>query len=153
MQQQSTNHTMPMAPLMDPTVLLTLELTHDRSGKDVSIRHSSVKKVQMDANNIKFIVSMPHLVDAEQANLAANLLFQEIGRLPMVAIIERVALNGLRFTSEGVAGIIMFLTRHAPTVKHVVLNDIFSGRVPVAHEDPHALSSLASAFEASYTIA
>jgi hypothetical protein len=151
--QQNNNHTMPMAPLDDLTVLLTLEFTRDRSEKDVSIRHSSVKRVQTDAKNIKFIVSMPHLVDAEQANLTANLLFTEIDRLPMIAVVERVTLNGLRFTSEGVAGIIMFLTLYASTVKHVVLNDIFSGRVPVAHEDPHALSSLASAFEASYTIA
>jgi Ran GTPase-activating protein (RanGAP) involved in mRNA processing and transport len=140
---------MAMATLDEPTVLLTLELTGDTSEKDVSIRHnSSIKRVQTDAKNIKFIVSMPRLVDAEQANLTADLLFEEIDRLPMIAVVERVTLNGLRFTSEGVAGIIMFLTIHASTVKHVVLNDIFSG-VVVAREDPNALYSLASAFEAS----
>jgi hypothetical protein len=131
-------------------VLLTLELTGgDRSEKDATSDHvGSIRRIQTDAKSIKFIVSMPRLVDAHQANLTADSLFEEIDRLPTEAVVERVTLNGLRFTSEGVSGIIMFLMIHAEKVKHVILNDIFSGSV-VAHEDPGAFSSLASAFESS----
>jgi hypothetical protein len=133
----------------DSPVSLTLELTGDRSEKDVSSgRVKSVERVQTDAKSFKFIVSMPRLVDANQANLTADLLFEEIDRLPTISVVECVILKGLRFTSEGVAGIIMFLMIHAEKVKHVILNDIFSG-VVIAHEDPLAFSSLASAFESS----
>jgi hypothetical protein len=114
----------------DSPVSLTLELTGDRSEKDVSSgRVKSVERVQTDAKSFKFIVSMPRLVDANQANLTADLLFEEIDRLPTISVVECVILKGLRFTSEGVAGIIMFLMIHAEKVKHVILNDIFSGVV------------------------
>lgn len=142
----------------DSPVSLTLELTgDDRHEKVVSSgRVRSVEKIQTDAKSFKFIVSMPRLVDANQANLTADLLFEEIDRLATTSVVERVILKGLRFTSEGVAGIVMFLMIHAEKVKHVILDDIFSGVViahedplVIAHEDPLAFSALASAFESS----
>jgi hypothetical protein len=133
----------------DFPVSLTLELIGDRCEKDgSSSRVGSVERIQMDDKSFKFIVSMPRLVDANQANLTADLLFEEIDRLATISVVERVILKGLRFTSEGVAGIVMFLMIHAEKVKHVILDDIFSG-VVIANEEPLALSILASAFESS----
>jgi Ran GTPase-activating protein (RanGAP) involved in mRNA processing and transport len=131
-------------------VSLSLELRGDRSEKDIaeSRRTCEVKKVQTDPNLIKLIVSMPRLVNGEQANLTADLLFEEIDRLPVQTVVEGITLHGLRFTSEGVAGLNVFLTIHAVTVRHVVLSDIFCG-IYSADSDPNALPLLTKAFESS----
>jgi hypothetical protein len=74
--------------------------------------------------HLRLIVTLSRKIDEEQANLTAALLFQNLDRLPETAIIERVKISGLHFTSTSVVGIQGFLSMHAATVKHVSIKDM-----------------------------
>jgi Ran GTPase-activating protein (RanGAP) involved in mRNA processing and transport len=124
---------------------LTLELTSARSGSKDEI--GSVRKIELNDGGIRLIVTLPRLIDGEQANLTAALLFEQIDRLPYGSQVERVKLTGLQFTSEGVVGIKGFLSVHAKTIKHVSLKDMMAGEYN--HEDAEAFASLAKVFQTS----
>jgi hypothetical protein len=82
---------------------------------------------QQQHRHLRLIVTLPRKIDEEQANLTAALLFQNLDRLPGTAIIERVKISGLHFTSTSVIGIQGFLSAHAATVKHVSIKDMMCG--------------------------
>lgn len=124
---------------------LTLELTSARSGSKDEI--GSVRRIELNDGGTRLIVTLPRLIDGEQANLTAALLFEQIDRLLYGSQVERVKLIGLQFTSQGVAGIKGFLSAHVETIKHVSLKDMMAGEYN--HEDAEAFASLAKVFQSS----
>lgn len=124
---------------------ITLELTGSRSGLKDEI--GSVRKIELNDGCIRLVVTLPRLIDEEQANLTAALLFEQIDRLPCGAQVERVKITGLQFTSEGVAGIKGFLSVHAETIKHVSLKDMMKGEYN--HKEAEAFACLAKVFQTS----
>lgn len=124
---------------------LTLELTSPRTGSKDEV--GSVRKIDLNDGGTRLIVTLPRLIDGEQANLTAALLFEQIDRLPYGSQVERVKLIGLQFTSEGVVGIKGFLSMHVETIKHVSLKDMMTGEYN--HENAEAFASLARVFQSS----
>lgn len=124
---------------------LTLELTSARSGSKDSI--GSVRRNELADGGTRLVVTLPSVIDGEQANLTAALLFEQIDMLPYRSHVERVKLHGLHFTSEGVMGIKGFLSAHLDTIKHVSLKDIMTGNYK--NEDAEAFASLAKVFQTS----
>lgn len=123
-------------------IAVALELTS--TGSD---EIGSVRKIELSDGGIRLIVTLPKVIDGEQANLTAALLFQNLDRLPQQADIERIKINGLRFTEEGVVGVEGFLSLHASNIKHVSLKDMM--RSGFAREEATAFASLAKVFRAS----
>jgi hypothetical protein len=91
---------------------LTLELTSARSGSKDEI--GAVRRNELGDGSTRLTVTLPCMIDGEQANLTAALLFEQIDRLPYLSHVERVKLHGLQFTTEGVMGINGFLSATLP---------------------------------------
>lgn len=122
---------------------LTIVLQGSDGEKDhVDIRAESESD---EDGNVKLTVHLPRLIDVDQANQTADLLFEEIDK--QHATVEEVEIKSLRFTAQGETSFNMFLAIHAASVKSVVINDILGDSV--SEEDELAFSSLALAFQAS----
>ena len=128
-----------------------LPVSLEISGKDPSLASSigdhndvSFQKQESSSGAIRLLVAMPTFVNAEQANHAAALLFEQIDQLPSESVVERVKMNGLRFTVDGVHSIREFLANYAPTVKHLSLKNILS-----SPNDEAIFTELATAFQRS----
>ena len=124
----------------DRTNFVTLELTS--TGAD---EIGSVRKIEQSDGGIRLIVTLPRLIDGEQANLTAALLFQHLDRLPRDTVIERVKITGLHFSQEGVVGIQGFLGTHVKTIKHVSLKDMMNNGY--SSGEAVAFASLAKVFQ------
>jgi Ran GTPase-activating protein (RanGAP) involved in mRNA processing and transport len=125
------------------TVSLTLELTSRGGGSDVG----TVKKTELSDDGVRITVTLPRLIDGEQANLTAALLLEQMDLLAGGFHVERVKLSGLSFTAEGVAGLQGFLSVHAAHIKSVSIKEMLvddSGQ-----EDKKAFSLLAKVFRQS----
>jgi Ran GTPase-activating protein (RanGAP) involved in mRNA processing and transport len=123
----------------------TLELSGRPEGSDS--KGVSAEKQDAEFGGTRIVVSMPRLVNAEEANLAAALLFEQIDQLSSNAKIERVQLTGFRFTHEGVDAIAAFLSLHAPTITSVSLVEMITEGSSI--EDEKTLNALAQAFKDS----
>ena len=80
------------------TILLNLELSGGPPGTEGQLpANGLVRKVKTPEGNMKLMVHLPRLIDAEQANRTADLLFEEIDRLACHAIVERITLKSSAF--------------------------------------------------------
>jgi len=60
----------------------------------------SVKRIDLSDGGIRLVVTLPSLIDAEQANLTAALLLEQIDLLPEGARrVERVKISSLKVSS------------------------------------------------------
>lgn len=84
----------------------------------------AVRKINAAADRVKLVVDLPVLVDAEQANLTAALVLDELDRLPPKARVAGILIASIRFTEEGATGIQAFLASHAEQIRHVALHDV-----------------------------
>lgn len=107
-----------------------------------------VTRKQVDPNagtGCRLVLTLPQLLTAEQASVGTALLLDELEQLGKNAVVEGVKISHLRFTPEGVAGIKMLLTMHAPTLKDVALNHIMNNSS--TREDEMAVTELIHAFQ------
>ena len=110
---------------------LTLELICSRSSSTSkeNVEVEQIRKVESSDGSIRLIATMPSsIVNGEQANLTAALLFEQIDQLAVSTSVsyrvERVKINALQFTNEAIVGIHGFLSVFTGTIKHVSMKDI-----------------------------
>jgi hypothetical protein len=85
----------------------------------------TVRKVPVGiGDRIKLVVDLPVTVGAEEANLTAALVLDELDRLPPQARIAGILISSLQFTKEGADGLQGFLASHAAHIRHVALHDM-----------------------------
>jgi len=132
--------------MMEASNKLILILCGPEEG-EVSPSHPSTRTHESHGT-IRLQLSVPRLVDAEQANLIAAMIFEQLDQLPAEAIMERVKLSSVRFTVDGAEAIKEFLGMHASTITHVSLKNIVQG-VSLTPDEVQIMEKLAHAFVAS----
>jgi hypothetical protein len=125
------------------TVSLTLELLGRNNGEG---GEPECRRVTTPGG-FKLQVTLPRLVLLSHATKAAELLLNGIDGMANNVTIDRVEISNLRFTADGVGGIMMFMAIKSTKVKHLLIHNVV-GTNPT-QQDEQALSCLALAFQDS----
>lgn len=81
------------------TIALTIDLTSSRALFSAEDDAGSIKKLELNDGGIRLIVSVPSMVDAEQANLTAAKLLDQIEMMSGRARVERVKITAIQVRS------------------------------------------------------
>lgn len=106
----------------DEVIEIVLEMIGRGQGFPVAVR-----KVPVSGERVKLVVDLPSTVDAEEANLTAALVLDELDRLPPQARIAGILMASVQFTAEGASGLQAFLSSNADNVRHLALHNLLTG--------------------------
>lgn len=129
-----------------PLLTLVIQGLSDRSSTDVSCS-PNVKKQESSSGNVRIMITVARRVDVAQANLIAAILFEQFDDISGNVTLERIKLEGLRFTPDGAQVINQLISMHATTVTHVSMKDLIHGWDSL--EDERSFESIAETFKNS----
>jgi hypothetical protein len=147
MSGSNNNNDAPDAATTDDVADIVLEMIGRTTDFPVTVRKVPVGI----GDRIKLVVDLPVTVGAEEANLTAALVLDELDRLPPQARIAGILISSLQFTKEGADGLQGFLASHAAHIRHVALHDMLvepksAAAAKTVAETVHRVVQVCSAF-------
>jgi len=122
------------------------------SGRSPLVTVERFDQATDDGDEVRLVVSLPaDDVDSDAADFAASLLMDHIDQLQNRAVVDSIKISDVKFTPEGLEGLIMFLTMYIPTVKHLSLNNLISAKARSSRGkiDETTMGTLAHAFQST----